>query len=290
MNPNQAASNIFYQDKQPQTTKVFQLPEQYLNLGNFNILIRPHLGPKPTPEIKQKLEQFKLESKPDHIDLVLTPRRNYQFFYSNSPPQNRVDLHLGTDKIMLQGYYFAATSQLEDLQNWQITYFDEYGQLLTGLRIVLAHFLILQKRGLLVHASAAIYKDKGIIFPGHSRKGKTTAISTTPGTILADEVILVDCQKERPAICGTPFGSKLPPHNLSCHDFEVGDLVQSELLKSEKLFPGEILRLLLKNSIYLNQSSQITFKVMELASFIAESVSGNKYFFDKDGKFWHNLF
>ncbi|MGM0597235.1 MAG: hypothetical protein ACQES9_09370 [Myxococcota bacterium] len=290
MNKNQAASNIFYRDKQPQNSQVVKLPDQYLALGNFNILIKGHLGPEPTPEIQNKLQHFKLESKPAHLDLVLTPVRDYQFFYNNPPPKNRVDLHLSPDKIRLRGYYFNAISQLEDLYNWQITYFDEYQQLLTGLRIVLAHFLVLQKRGLLVHASAAIYKDKGIIFPGHSRKGKTTAISTTPGTILADEIILVNCRSDQPAICGTPFGSKLPPHNLSCNDFEVGDLVQSPRNSTRPLNSGEIMRLFIKNSIYLPQTRLINSNLMELAALIAQNSQGRRFFVTKSGTFWQELF
>jgi hypothetical protein len=78
------------------------------------------------------------------------------------------------------------------------------------LRVVLAS-LIIQRNGLLLHASAVVRKNAAFVFTGPSGSGKTT-IARLSGTkkILSDEIIVVRAENDKRLIAyGTPFWGEM---------------------------------------------------------------------------------
>ncbi len=64
--------------------------------------------------------------------------------------------------------------------------------------------LMHQRRLLPLHASAVIYNGKCLVFSGISGAGKTTlaaAIVNAGGTLVADDISVIDFKGERPAVC-----------------------------------------------------------------------------------------
>ncbi len=75
------------------------------------------------------------------------------------------------------------------------------------LRITYFH-LLLEQRGLLVHASGLLRRQKAWVFPGPSGAGKTTIVRCSPGLrLLSDEIVALQLADDGPGVMalGTPF-------------------------------------------------------------------------------------
>jgi hypothetical protein len=64
--------------------------------------------------------------------------------------------------------------------------------------------LMHQRRMLPIHASTVVYKDKCLVFAGISGSGKSTlaaAVIKAGGSLVADDISVIDFSGEKPAIC-----------------------------------------------------------------------------------------
>ena len=81
-----------------------------------------------------------------------------------------------------------------------------FGSIEASLQVVLQR-LLREQRGLLIHASAGVYRGEAWLIPGPSGAGKSTAVRGGFDLVLSDELVALTLDPE-PTLWGTPFWSE----------------------------------------------------------------------------------
>lgn len=174
-------------------------------------------------------------------------------------------------------FKFQATDFTGKLEiNESIYSFDSF------LRILVS-YLIVKKKGLLVHASSFIYKGKAYIFVGKSGAGKTTIsrLSRKYAYIMSDELtpIFVDGRAY-----SSPFWGmmKNKGKNISA---PIGKIYIIKKSKTNKTYPLSIEKFLLSFLpciMNFNKSTSNLMAILDISRLIYKNIKAEKLFFNKN--------
>jgi hypothetical protein len=150
-------------------------------------------------------------------------------------------------------------------------------------------YLLLERQGLLLHASGLTRTPYAYIFPGPSGAGKTTVVRNSQGMpILNDEIVAIRMRGVEAIAHGTPFCSERsrPGENIAAPVKGLYFPCHSQENYLTRLSPKEILNRLLPCVCTYTTFRPRLKKIFDLAAELAESVPGYALHFSPDPSFW----
>jgi hypothetical protein len=159
------------------------------------------------------------------------------------------------------------------------------------LRILLT-WILLRRRGFLLHAATVVRDGRAYVFAGRSGAGKSTLASLAPeGSVLTDELSLVRRENGVWRAYGTPFWGEFRAGdaNSSAPIAGIFGLAQAGENSVAPLPPVEFLRALMANVLFFSANPADSRRLLEIVSQAAEEIRGYTLEFKKDRTFWEVL-
>ena len=158
---------------------------------------------------------------------------------------------------------------------------------LTALFRSISSNLTRRMRGIVLHSSGVVYKDKCFLFLGESGSGKSTVVKLSGSlTTLSDEAILITESENGFRCWGSPYGAEHPGTNLNVELAGCLFLVQDKETYLEKLDGQEVV-LRIAQQIW-SDLSVIRFDPnnLSLCMKIASTVPCYNMHFELNDSFW----
>jgi hypothetical protein len=276
----------------PHLQKLVTLPDMWFNIASLSILIPSHTGVEPTPFMAKKLPSFICQPVKDpHI--ILRSTRDTTQFLENTPMDSTIQSEVVGNSVYFKGLTSKSKFIFGKNTLGEVSYFNSLENVLGAMRLATAHHLVHNKMGVLLHASSAIKDNSVVVFPGISDTGKTTAVKTTPGQVLADEITAILISKDsKPTIScwGTPFGARLLPSNSHGSDLTVAFIKKDFRNYSEKATTSDALSGLLQSTVMIPYNTQLTENIMDILIEIIKNSKNINLHATIDGLFWKEVF
>lgn len=206
--PPDVRDAILWEQEHSHELPVVLLPDMYLSIAGFTIRIAAHKGVRLNFVDKRVLAPFVVEPMESPDFTLVTENVSDQF---DIPPETPGNV---SGEMTEAGWTIYCV-------NWKIEWSPSqpaiarcryHGTLMNcinSLRLFIAHQLLQQSKGFLLHASASLYKERTFVFLGHSGAGKSTSAYYSPGYLLADETIAAVLKTDGKLWAqGTPFGGE----------------------------------------------------------------------------------
>ncbi len=261
------------------------LPPLALHIGGVDISLGAHLGLPPSPGIAARLAPFighradpTLKVYPKRVTALANPRHDSHFTVESGTP------------LKITGSLFSLRyNKPPPHATLHVEYLGSYDALLGALRLGLAHHLVHRGRGLLLHSSLALFAGRGILFPGPSGTGKTTAVSSCPGTLLSDEITALVRKTHDVVAWGTPFGNRLPPSAIPAPQVVLLRLLKDQHDRLEELSPSKALTTLLRATVLVPGDTLGVQKLLPLVLELLPSLTLRTLRCTKKGRYWETL-
>ncbi len=217
----------------------------------------------------------------EQIDLEITYRQDPSFPVGRSqsdiyPAFSRSLLSTGV--VGVERYDAKGTIFLNDPRKVraEFTLGDSKNSLEACIRIA-ASMALPRKNALILHASAIEYKNKALIFTGHSGAGKSTIstiLNDLPGCKkVSDELLLLKVTDKEIQCLVSPFiGSNDLPHGSKAAIAGIHFLHQAPFHKRTAVKKTRALRELMKNVLVYVTEATVASKVLDLTSKIITNI------------------
>jgi len=157
------------------------------------------------------------------------------------------------------------------------------------LRVLTASF-ILERGGLLMHASGVVRGGKAHLFFGPSGRGKTTVTLLSPDdVVLSDDLSLIIPNGDFFEATGIPFGMahhRTPDTRDSFPIASLNSLAQSLEVSREPLTGARALAETVASLPFVMQETGQSQRALEVASRLLQVVPAYRLSFRKDPSFW----
>jgi len=288
--PPDVRDAILWKQEHSHELPVVLLPDMYLSIAGFTIRIAAHKGVRLNFVDERVLAPFVVEpmESPDFtMKLETVPE---QFDIPEGTLGNVLG-ELGPDKWWIKTHNWRL--QWEKARPTVVTckYFSSTLEGLGALRLFLAHQMLSNGRGLLLHASAALHDGRTFVFLGHSGAGKSTSAYHTPGQLLSDEIVaLVSVPNGKLAARGTPFGGEHFPCSTQGPNPEFLFVEKSEHNATKSLITrNAVARLLSQVVLFPFAPLEMWDSAAAVVSQIIENHPVAILEAKKDGSFWKEL-
>jgi len=288
--PPDVREAILWEQQHAHELPVVMLPDIYLSIAGFTIRIAAHEGVRLNFVDERILAPFRI-SPMDATDFTLFPELvNEQFNLQPETPGN-VSGEMTDVKWTIQSLNWMCDWAPSQPTFVRCRYLDTLMNCFNAMRLFMAHQLLLQGRGFLLHASAACVKERTFVFLGHSGAGKSTSVYHSQGQLLADETIAIT-QRTDGNLCalGTPFGgehfpSATPGPNPEFLFVEKSDHNARKSLSTR----NAVARLLSQVVLFPFAPLELWDRAAEMVERILENHSVEILEAKKDGSFWKEL-
>lgn len=157
------------------------------------------------------------------------------------------------------------------------------------LRVLTASY-ILERGGLLLHASGVVRQGRAHLFFGPSGRGKTTVTRLSPeDVVLSDDLSLVVENGGRFDAAGIPFGMahhRVPDTRESFPIASLNALVQSAEVRREPLTGARALAEIAASLPFVMQETGQSARALEVAGRLLARVPAHRLWFRMDPSFW----
>lgn len=157
------------------------------------------------------------------------------------------------------------------------------------LRVLTATYIV-QRGGLLVHASGVVRHGSAHLFFGPSGRGKTTVTRLSPDDlVLSDDLSLVIHNGGRFEAVGIPFGMAhhaAPSTSDSFPIASINALVQSPEVRREPLTGALALAELVASLPFVMEDAALSARALDVAGALLREVPAHRLYFRKDPSFW----
>ena len=208
--PPEIRAAILHENLHGNETPSERLPAMCLETAGFRVRLAAHDG-RPLGSVDQRVLEPFLSRDPDAgvHDLFVVPRRVTAHFEMPQDTPGNITGELGDDEWRIRSHHWETYWNRRDPAVVTCDYFGSPMTLIHALRLFLAHRMLQDGRGFLLHASAAVWQNRTFVFLGHSGAGKSTSAYHTPGTLLSDETVaILPGPDGRLFALGTPFGGE----------------------------------------------------------------------------------
>lgn len=156
------------------------------------------------------------------------------------------------------------------------------------LRILLS-FVLLPKRGFLLHAASVVRNGRAYVFVGRSGAGKSTVASLSPaGSVLTDEISLLRFSDGCWQAHGTPFWGEFRAAGMN-RRYPIAGIYMLSQAKEDRLEPlstKEILRALLPCVLFFTSRKGAHEALLQILLGLAEQVPCHRLSFRRGSGFW----
>jgi hypothetical protein len=288
--PPDVRDAILWEQEHSHELPVVLLPDIYLSIAGFTIRIAAHEGVRLNLVDERVLAPFVVEPMESPDFTLATQRLLVPFSIPEDSPGNIVG-ELGPHSWRIQSFNWQIQWQFSTPEMVECDYFKSFVEVLSALRLFLAHQLLLFGRGLLLHASAALHDENTYIFLGHSGAGKSTSAYFCPGSILSDEIVALVAEPDGKLVAmGTPFGGEHFPCSTAGPNPEFLFVEKSEQNARKSLTTrNAVARLLSQVVLFPFAPLNLWDTAAELVERIIENHSVAILEAKKDGSFWKEL-
>ncbi len=284
--PPHVREAILWEQEHAHELPVVLLPDIYLSIAGFTIKIASHESLNWNPVDRQFLSAFIIPPVPS-VDYLLFLRGVQDQFHVPQGSIGNVVGEFATDYWLIQTNHWRLQWKYSEPTIVECEFFLSSFECFSALRLFLAHQLLHQKLGFLLHASAAHYKNNTFIFLGCSGSGKSTSAYFSPGIILSDETVAIISLQEKIISLGTPFGGEHFPNSTIGNNPSFLFLEKSNR-NSRKAIPARNAVAGLLSQIILFPYAPISFwdAAGEIVKRIIEESNVEILEVKKDGSFW----
>jgi hypothetical protein len=288
--PPDVREAILWDQEHSQELPVVMLPEMYLSIAGFTIHIAAHEGVQLNFVDERILAPF-VVAPMDAPDFTMIAQRVAEQFEIPEGTLGNVIGELGPESWWIQTHHWRLDWNKSKPTLILCKYFSSSSESLGALRLFLAHQLLAQGRGLLLHAAAAVHDGRTFVFLGHSGAGKSTSAYNSPGQILSDEIVaLVSNPYRRLVAQGTPFGGEHFPSATPGPSPEFLFVEKSDHNARKKLSTrNAVARLLSQVVLFPFAPLDLWDRAAEMVERILENHPVEVLEARKDGSFWKEL-
>lgn len=205
----------------------------------------------------------------------------------------RLESRRDGERLLLWSYEFAGWLDFAEGRAG-LSIVEESGErfdrgLENFLRVLTASY-ILERGGLLLHASGVVRNGAAHLFFGPSGRGKTTVTHLSPECIvLSDDLSLVVRNGDRYEAAGIPFGMahhRTPDTRDSFPIASINGLVQSAEVRREPIGGGLALAEIAASLPFVMQETGQADKALGVVGRLLEEVPAYRLWFRRDPQFW----
>lgn len=271
---------------------VFSIPSELVPafdivIAGIRFRLKEHEGIRPFGIHLRQISPF-LSNQEKEPDFEISLRRDMSPYMVQEPITGNMFIRMDSEMWTFSSTAWCISWNVKHPRQLKCDYYCSIMHAVNSLRLFLAHYLLLSKSGILLHASAAIYNDKTYVFLGRSGAGKSNSVYHSPGQLLADESVIIKLSgTSNFTVHGTPFGGEHFPNALPG--------LNPHLLFVEKSNRNFIKPLLLRNAV-ARLLSQVTIspsappfywdRATEMLERIIELLKIEVIEAKKDGSFW----
>jgi hypothetical protein len=237
----------------------------------------------------------KATARPD-VHIVLHPAGVDQFLRmrrDGTSETYRLESRRTGKRLVLWSYEFAGWLDPSD-GHAALALVEERGEQfdrgLENFLRVLTAFYILERGGLLLHASGVVRNGAAHLFFGPSGRGKTTVTDLScEDVVLSDDLSLVVKNGDGFEAAGIPFGMahhRVPDSRDSFPIASLNSLVQSLEVKRELLTGGRALAELSASLPFVMRETRQCGRALEVIERLLATVPAYRLWFRKDPSFW----
>jgi hypothetical protein len=280
---------IIFQRENPELLKLELLPEQKMSICGVNILVKSHEGVPLREDLEHKINRFKVDF--DFPHLIFEPERDYLPYinFEVAPGDPIVESEKVGDIYHFRGGVGEVFYNLKD-KTVKTVYTNTFEELFGHIRIVLAHYMVLNEIGGLFHGSGVKRNDESVVFLGRSGAGKTTSVITSPGNILSDEIVGLTYDSKGFKLWSTPFGGDTIPLNDFSFNPSICFINKSDKNELITLSKVEFFKRFFHSLIMLPVDEEITAKGLDFLEEILKKLKVYLLNAKKDGSFWKDCF
>ena len=255
------------------------------------------LSERQADDVARRFRPFVVETaaRPD-VHIVLHPAGVDRFLSTRrdgSDETYRLETRRTGESLALWSYEFAGRLDPSEGRATLALVEERGGQFDRGLenflRVVTA-FYILERGGLLLHASGVVRDGAAHLFFGPSGRGKTTVTHLSPEDIvLSDDLSLIVRNGGGFEAAGIPFGMahhRVPDSRDSFPIASLNSLVQSLEVKREPLTGARALAELSASLPFVMQETRQSGRALEVIERLLATVPAYRLWFRKDPSFW----
>ena len=210
-----------------------------------------------------------------------------------TPETYRLDSRRSGRRLTLWSYEFAGlidhTEGTADLALVEERG-EQFDRGLENFLRVLTAISILERGGLLLHASGVVRRGAAHLFFGPSGRGKTTVTHLSPDdVVLSDDMSLIVRNGERFEAAGIPFGMahhRTPDTRDSFPIASLNSLVQSPAVRRETITGARALAEVVACLPFVMEETGQSEKALEVAGRLLAEVPVYRLWFRKDPSFW----
>jgi len=154
-------------------------------------------------------------------------------------------------------------------------------------------FLLVRRKGFLIHAAGIVAKDKGFLFPGVSGTGKSTISRLSKQKkVLTDELCAVVQKNGRYFLCGTPFWGELKGLGVNLRKplEKILFPVKAKRIATSPISDWAACLEILKCILFFEKSATMSDRILREVGKMVQAVQSEKLFFTRGGRFWETLF
>jgi hypothetical protein len=255
------------------------------------------LSERQADDLARRFRPFVVESaaRPD-VHVVLHPAGVDRFLRmrrDGSRETYRLESRRTGERLVLWSYEFAGRLDPSEGRATLALVEERGAQFDRGLENflrVLTAFYILERGGLLLHASAVVRDGAAHLFFGPSGRGKTTVTHLSPeDVVLSDDLSLLVRNGDGFEAAGIPFGMahhRVPDSRDSFPIASLNSLVQSLEVKREPLTGARALAELSASLPFVMQERRQSGLALEVLERLLATVPAYRLWFRKDPSFW----
>ncbi len=288
--PPDVREAILWEQENPHALPLLMLPNIYLNIAGFTVCIAQHEG-YPLNFVDERVLAPFLNVPLDAPDFLLITEKTTAPFPISASDTANVSGEMTDEKWVINSVNWLLEWNPSQPHRVVVRYLGPLMTCITALRLFLAHQLLAQKQGVLLHASAAARNDKAFVFLGHSGAGKSTSVYHAPCQVLADETVAIIVGPDgKYTAMGTPFGGEHFPSAASGPNPTFFFVEKSNHNARKSLSTRNAVARMLSQIIILpfapvalwNQATEIVEQILE--NHTVEILEAKK-----DGSFWKDL-
>jgi len=276
--------------------EVFGASSVVLRIGPLEVLLEG-LSPRQAEDLGRRFRPFVLgRAACPQISIVVRPAGVEDFLRvrsQGSAETYRLESRRTAEGLTLWSYEFAG--RLDHSKGQAVLGIveeqgDRFDRGLENFLRVLTASYILERGGLLMHASGVVRGRAAHLFFGPSGRGKTTVTLLSPGDIvLSDDLSLVLWNGERFEASGIPFGMahhRIPDTADSFPIASLNGLVQSQEVSRERLTGARALAEIVASLPFVMQETGQSERALEVARRLLQAVPAYRLWFRNDPSFW----
>lgn len=258
-----------------------------LDIGIADIPLRLECADEPflNDLLRERYEVFVLACSPQpHIRVVLHPK---------STPPTRVRMGTVNVRQAEGGWRFVydtfVANVTADAKYAEVDCLRSAYAVDSFLRTIVA-LVLPQQGGVLIHASAVRYAERGYVFVGRSGAGKTTVarLLADRAEVLSDELVALRRMPNEWRVYGTPFWGDFARAgvNLSAPLHAIYLLHQHREHRLETLSRREAMMGILQGSLQFAEGTQVAEWMLNVVSGLVQDVPIYRLQFLPDAGFW----